>query len=263
MCGRFTLLAPKAMLEELFSLQVMGDLPPRFNIAPSQPVAAVRPAKGGGNELTLFQWGLIPSWSKDPAIGARMINARSETAAEKPSFRAAMKRRRCLIPASGFYEWGKAGAAKQPYFIHMKDRRPFAMAGLWEQWGGEDGSELETCAILTTSPNELVGEIHQRMPVIIAPEDYGAWMDPTCEKPADIAHLLRPFPADEMAAYPVDRRVNSPRNDDPACIEPLEDLPDESPSKSPGQSGPPESSETLGPSEPPGPSEESGQIPLF
>ena len=223
MCGRFTLIAPKSMLEELFSLTIMGELPPRFNIAPSQPVAAVRAATGGAREFTLLRWGLIPSWAKDPAIGARMINARSETAAEKPSFRAAMKRRRCLIPASGFYEWANTGAAKQPFLIRMKDRRPFALAGIWEGWCGEDGSELETCAILTTSPNERVGKIHPRMPVIIAPGDYGAWLDPANEKPRTLDRLLRPYPAGEMEAHPVGRHVNDPRNDDPACIEPAGD----------------------------------------
>ena len=208
------------MLEALFGLELAGELSPRYNIAPSQPVAAVRAGEGGARELTLLQWGLIPSWAKDPAIGSRMINARAETAAEKPSFRAAMKRRRCLIPASGFYEWARVGAAKQPFFIRMKEGRPFALAGLWEQWCGEDGSELETCAILTTSPNEMTAKIHPRMPVIIAPGDYGRWMDPANEKPGTLKPLLRPYPAGEMEAHTVSRHVNNPRNDEPACIEP-------------------------------------------
>ncbi len=208
------------MLEALFGLELAGELSPRYNIAPSQPVAAVRAGEGGARELTLLQWGLIPSWAKDPAIGSRMINARAETAAEKPSFRAAMKRRRCLIPASGFYEWARVGAAKQPFFIRMKEGRPFALAGLWEQWCGEDGSELETCAILTTSPNEMTAKIHPRMPVIIAPGDYGRWMDPANEKPGTLEPLLRPYPAGEMEAHTVSRHVNNPRNDEPACIEP-------------------------------------------
>ncbi len=208
------------MLEALFGLELAGELSPRYNIAPSQPVAAVRAGEGGARELTLLQWGLIPSWAKDPAIGSRMINARAETAAEKPSFRAAMKRRRCLIPASGFYEWARVGAAKQPFFIRMKEGRPFALAGLWEQWCGEDGSELETCAILTTSPNEMAAKIHPRMPVIIAPGDYGRWMDPANEKPGTLEPLLRPYPAGEMEAHTVSRHVNNPRNDEPACIEP-------------------------------------------
>jgi putative SOS response-associated peptidase YedK len=217
------LIAPKSMLEALFGLEIAGELPPRYNIAPSQPVAAIRAGGSGARELTLLQWGLIPSWAKEPAIGSRMINARAETAAEKPSFRAAMKRRRCLIPASGFYEWTRVGAAKQPFFVRMKGGRPFALAGLWEQWCGEDGSELETCAILTTSPNELAAKIHPRMPVIIAPGDYGRWMDPANEKPGTLEPLLRPYPAGEMEAHPVSRHVNNPRNDDPACIEPAGD----------------------------------------
>ena len=272
MCGRYTLIAPPKMLEELFQITILGDIPPRYNIAPGQPVAAVRPVTGGtggagstggaggtgnrGRELTLLRWGLVPSWSKDPAIGNRMINARAETAAEKPSFRAAMKRRRCLIPASGFYEWAKSGSAKtgpakQPYFIRMKDHRPFALAGLWERWLSEDGSELETCAILTTSPNALVENIHQRMPVIIAPEDYGRWLDPANENAAALHSLLRPFPAEEMEARPVSRRVNDPRNDDPACIEPA------------GASESPEAAEPTGAADPAGDdAPASGQLPL-
>jgi putative SOS response-associated peptidase YedK len=228
-CGRFTLAIPKAMLESLFRLDIAGDLPPRFNIAPSQPVVVVRAPESEAREFALFQWGLIPSWSKDPAIGPRMINARSETAAKKPSFRAAMKRRRCLIPASGFYEWTKVGAAKQPFYIRMRDERPFAMAGLWELWCGEDGSELETCTILTTTPNEVVGEIHERMPVIITPDDFDEWMDPANEKPGTVGPLLRPYPAAEMKAHPVDLRVNKPSADDSSCIEPISDEPPPAP----------------------------------
>ncbi len=219
MCGRYTLIAPAKMLEELFRLDILGELPPRYNIAPGQPVPAVRASKTGTREPALFQWGLIPSWSKDPGVGARMINARAETAADKPSFRAAMKRRRCLIPADGFYEWAKIGAAKQPFYIRMKDKRPFAFAGLWEQWCGEDGSEIGSCAILTTDANDLLKPIHHRMPVILAPGDYGRWTDPAVETPAAVADLLRPFSSEEMTARPVSRRVNNPRNDDASCIE--------------------------------------------
>ena len=221
MCGRYLLNTDLNALQLRFKfVNTEVEITPRYNIAPSQPVAAVRAGEGGARELTLLQWGLIPSWAKDPAIGSRMINARAETAAEKPSFRAAMKRRRCLIPASGFYEWARVGAAKQPFFIRMKEGRPFALAGLWEQWCGEDGSELETCAILTTSPNEMTAKIHPRMPVIIAPGDYGRWMDPANEKPGTLEPLLRPYPAGEMEAHTVSRHVNNPRNDEPACIEP-------------------------------------------
>ncbi len=223
MCGRYTLFAPAKMLEALFGLEILGELPPRYNIAPGGAVLAVRPGKSKppnqDREPALLQWGFIPSWSRDPAIGARMINARAETAAEKPAFRAAMKRRRCLIPASGFFEWAKSGAAKQPHYIEMRDHQPFAFAGLWEGWRGEDGSEIDSCAILTTGANELLSPIHHRMPVIVGPENYGRWLDPANEKPATLADLLRPFSSDEMTARPVDRRVGNPRNDDPACIE--------------------------------------------
>lgn len=219
MCCRYTLIAPAKLLEELFRLEILGELPPRYNIAPGGPVAAIRAPAAGARELTLFQWGLIPSWSKDPAIGTRLVNARSETAAEKPSFRAAMKRRRCLIPANGFYEWVPIGAAKQPFYIQMKDERPFALAGLWEQWCGADGSEIESCTILTTEANSLLKTLHPRMPVIIHPEDYDRWMDPSNERPQEVQDLLRPFPPEGMEAHPVSRRVNNTRNDDPACME--------------------------------------------
>jgi putative SOS response-associated peptidase YedK len=224
MCGRYTLFAPAKRLEALFGLEILGELPPRYNIAPGGAVLAVRPGKSAVREPALFQWGLIPSWSKDPTIGARMINARAETAAAKPAFRAAMKRRRCLIPASGFYEWAKSGPAKQPFYIRMKDDKPFAFAGLWEQWCGEDGGEIDSCAILTTDANDLLKPIHHRMPVIVAPGDFDRWLDPANEKPATLADLLRPYSSDEMTAHPVDRRVGNPRNDDPGLIEGEEEL---------------------------------------
>ncbi|MCH7813503.1 MAG: SOS response-associated peptidase, partial [Planctomycetes bacterium] len=173
--------------------------------------------------LELLRWGLIPSWAKDPAIGARMINARSETAAEKPSFRAAFRRRRCLLPADGFYEWQRSGRVKQPYYIRLKHGPPFALAGLWEQWHSPDGSLVETCTILTTEPNELVKPLHNRMPVLLTPDVFDLWLDPAMTDPARIQPLLRPCPPEQMIAQPVTTHVNSPRNDDPACIQPLDD----------------------------------------
>lgn len=198
------------------------DVPPRYNIAPTQPVLAVRvSAQTRQREFTLFRWGLIPSWAKDPKMSTRMINARAETAAEKPAFRAAFRRRRCLIPATGFYEWQKRKEGKQPYFITMQDGRPFAMAGLWEYWLAADGSEIDSCAILTTQPNELVRPLHNRMPAIIHKADFDAWLDPSA--PLELLrHLLRPFPANHMRAYPVSRLVNNPANDAPQCIEPID-----------------------------------------
>lgn len=225
MCGRFALLSPGETLLATFEVETtpldLAQLGPRYNVAPTQPVLAVRTAgPHAQKELTFFRWGLVPSWAQDLKMGARMINARSETVAEKPAFRAAFKRRRCLIPADGFYEWQKQNGRKQPMFIHLTDQRPFAFAGLWETWQSPDGGELETCTILTTTPNELMEPIHNRMPVILSPEDYDEWLHPGTS-PQTGLHLLRPFPAGQMAAYPVSPHVNSPANDDPACIAPL------------------------------------------
>lgn len=222
MCGRFTLITPGEVIAEQFDLAETPQIAPRYNIAPTQPVAAVRFNRDkGSRELVHFYWGLIPSWSKEPDIGSRMINARSETAAEKPSFRTAFKYRRCLIPADGFYEWQKVNGGKQPVRIQMKDERPFAIAGLWEHWQSPDGSEIESCTLLTTTPNNLLKSVHNRMPVILAPEDYELWLDPGAQHPGEVQPLLRPFPAEEMSFYQVSTHVNNPRNEDPECILPL------------------------------------------
>ena len=203
-----------------------GEMPllaPRYNIAPTQPVVAVRMGggpTGEGPELAELRWGLIPHWAKDPAIGARMINARAETVAEKPAYKAAFRRRRCLIPADGFYEWQKDGRRKQPFFITLPDDRLFALAGLWERWEGPDHSYIESCTVLTTEPNELVRPIHNRMPVIVSPEDYGLWLDPTVENAATLAPVLRPYQAEPMQSHPVGPVVNNPRNDSPECLSP-------------------------------------------
>ena len=227
MCGRFTLHSSPGEVATLFDLGEAPILAPRYNIAPTQPVGIVRTAaEPMGREWALVMWGLIPSWSKDPGIGARLINARSETAAEKPSFRAAFKRRRCLIPADGFYEWKREGRARQPFYFTVEDGGPFALAGLWETWAGADGSELESCTILTTEANDLVGTVHNRMPVILAPEDYAEWLsagqDATPREMVALRHLMRPFPAERMAARPVTKYVNSPHNEGEACIAALD-----------------------------------------
>lgn len=225
MCGRFTLLAPGEAIADLFDLPEAPPVPPRYNIAPTQPVVAVRTVSKSGEpparELAFFHWGLIPRWAKDPKIGSRMINARSETAAEKPSFRVAMKYRRCLVPADGFYEWQKLNGEKQPVRIQMKDGGPFAIAGLWEHWQSKEGSEIESCTLLTTGPNELLEPVHNRMPVIIAPKDFDLWLDPAAQHAGEVQHLLRPYPAEEMTFYQVSTHVNNPRNEDPSCIVPL------------------------------------------
>lgn len=223
MCGRFTLIAPAEVVAEHYGLAEVPPLAPRYNIAPTQPVAAVRLAEDGETrELTHFQWGLVPSWADDPSIGSRMINARSETAAEKPSFRAAFKRRRCLIPASGFYEWQKVNGSKQPIYIHAAKNKIMSLAGLWEYWSGPDGSELETCTILTTGPNNLLEPIHNRMPVVLEPEDYGMWLDPDTP-PDQLMHLLRPIDSEWLDAYPVSTEVNRPQNEGPSLIEPADE----------------------------------------
>ena len=174
--------------------------------------------------MVWLRWGLVPGWAKDPAIGSRLINARAETAAEKPAFRTALRRRRCLVAADGFYEWQQAGRTKQPYFIHLRDDRPFALAGLWEAWEGADHAWLETCTLLTTEPNDVVRPIHDRMPVILPPQAYSCWLDPAIEDPRQLAPLLVPYPSDQMEAYRVGRLVNSPSHDAPGCIEPAEGL---------------------------------------
>jgi len=221
MCGRFALFALGEDVSAEFGVMIDHELEPRYNIAPTQPVAAVRlNTQTGARELTYLRWGLIPSWAKDPKIGSRMINARSETAAEKPSFRAAFKRRRCLIPSNGFYEWQKLSDRKQPTFIHGVDEQLLGLAGLWEVWHSGDGSIVESCTILTTHPNEMMTPIHSRMPVIIAPEDYSMWLDPG-PQPLDALHLMRPYASETLEAYAVSTAVNSPRYDSAACIEPI------------------------------------------
>lgn len=222
MCGRFTLTDPDAELAVQFNLPEVPDVYPRYNIAPTQPVAAVRlNARSGLREMVMLRWGLIPSWARDPEIGARMINARAETAAEKPAFRTAFRRRRCLVVADGFYEWQKQGGIKQPFYIHLHDRKPFGFAGLWEFWKDPEGQAAETCTLLTTEPNNLIGAFHNRMPVILPPEYYGLWLNPEIEDPAVLQPMLKAYPAEEMEAYPVSRWVNNSDNEGPRCIEPL------------------------------------------
>ena len=219
MCGRYTLKTPVEELAEEFGFEASSvELPPNYNVAPTQEVAAVL-EEDGKRRLELLRWGLIPSWADDPSIGSRMINARSETAPEKPSFRRAFRERRCLIPADGFYEWQRTNGAKQPYYIRMKEGRPFAFAGLWESWKDDGGPEIRSCTILTTKPNALAAEIHDRMPVILPAGSYDAWLDPETGRD-ELYGLLAPYPEDEMEAYPVSRLVNSPQNNDPRCIEP-------------------------------------------
>ena len=209
-------------LIEQFALPGMADFSPRYNIAPTQMVLAVRrPAGSLSPELVPLKWGLVPSWAEDLSIGNRMINARSETAAQKPAFRTALRQRRCLIPADGFYEWKAAGKKKQPYHITLRDGELFAFAGLWERWQrGEQA--VESCTILTTEANQLLRPLHDRMPVIISPDDYPRWLDPNLKQSGDVAPLLRSYDADRMRLEPVSTLVNSPANEAPGCIEPAQ-----------------------------------------
>lgn len=220
MCGRYTLTASVGTLVEEFGLTgSLPEVPSSYNLAPTREVAAVL-EEGDERRLELLRWGLIPSWADDPGIGSRMINARGETVAEKPSFRRAFKERRCLIPATGFYEWRRTDDGKQPYYIRLQSGRPFAFAGLWETWD-RNGEDIRSCTIITTEANELVGEVHHRMPVIVAPENYGVWLDPDVREADLLTSLLAPYPDDTMETYPVSRRVNNPANDTPGCIESL------------------------------------------
>src|SRR5262245_39390258 len=223
MCGRFSLTSPRQALRDLFPLFDLPnpDAPARYNVAPTQAVLAVRvPAEGAQGEAVALRWGLVPHWADDPAIGYRMINARSETVATKPAFRDAFKRRRCLVLADGFFEWEKVGGRKQPHYFRLRDATPFAFAGLWDHWG-RDGRVIESYSILTTAANALVRPFHERMPVILAPADFFRWLDPKDRGGPDLQSLLRPFPAETMTTFPVSPRVNAPRHDDPECVLPL------------------------------------------
>ncbi len=219
MCGRFALATDKKILEMLYDLEVRAELPPRYNIAPSQDVLGVRLSpQNQKKETAFFKWGLVPFWADDESIGNRMINARGETASQKPSFRNAFKKRRLLIPATGFFEWKKENGRKQPFYICRKDGRPFSLAGLWERW--EKGeAPLETCTILTTEPNELVAAMHNRMPVIIPEKAIEYWLH--SPPGSSLNSLLKPYPAEELTAYKVSRMVNNPAADSEELIEPV------------------------------------------
>ena len=223
MCGRFTLTVDADSIQTYFPWldDVPNQIVPRYNIAPTQPIAAIPNDKP--NKVDHFLWGLIPFWAKDPSIASRMINARGETLAEKASFKNAYKRRRCLILADGFYEWAKVSgqSAKQPYYFRLEDGTPFAFAGLWEEWQSPEGSQIKSATIITTEPNPLLAKVHNRMPVILHPKDYKLWLSPKETPAKDLQHLLTAYPAEEMVAIPVSTRVNSPANEGPENIIPV------------------------------------------
>ncbi len=222
MCGRYTI---TVSLEELMMRYMIGvtNVPyhrPKYNVAPGQMIAAIV-SDGKTNRLGELKWGLVPPWAEDEKIGNKMLNARAETAAEKPAFRGPLRRKRCLIPADGFYEWRKDENGKQPMRIVLKQGGLFSMAGLYETWVAPDGRRVNSCTILTTEPNALMAPIHNRMPVILRAEDEALWLDRSVEEPAKLQHLFAPYPDDALEAYPVGQAVGSVRHDEPSCIEPL------------------------------------------
>ncbi|MBW4618925.1 MAG: SOS response-associated peptidase [Cyanosarcina radialis HA8281-LM2] len=220
MCGRFTQSHDSEAIAQAFDLKDVPELSPRYNVAPTQMVGTViKPEESEKRQFKMLYWGLIPSWSKDKKMGAKLINARAETVAEKPSFRSAFKRRRCLVVADGFYEWQHLAGKKQPFYIHLPDKQPFGLAGLWEHWESAEGEIIESCTIITTAANDLMQPIHDRMPVILHPQDYDLWLDPGVQKPELLQPLLSAYPAEQMAAYPVRTLVNKTTHDSPELIE--------------------------------------------
>lgn len=228
MCGRYTIIASPEAIRALFRYDEQPNFPPRYNIAPTRPIPIVRLARDqdfagrGKRQFALVRWGLLPSWVKDPKAFSLLINARGENVCEKPAFRAAMKRRRCLIPADGFYEWKAFGGRKQPYFVRARSGAPFAFAGLWETWTGPNGEEMETAAIVTTKANRLLSPLHDRMPVILAPEAYDLWLDCANVDPLTASALITPAPEHLLEAYPVSTEVNRTANDNARLVEPVE-----------------------------------------
>jgi putative SOS response-associated peptidase YedK len=225
MCGRYRL-SRKDRFAQYFEVDPFENFEPRYNIAPTQPVTVVRRA-GNARDLATMRWGLIPSWSQDASIGASLINARSETVLEKPAFRDSFRSRRCLIPANGFYEWKRAGKSKQPYHFGLNDDELFAFAGLWDRWRGPEGKTVESCSILTTTPNELLSDVHDRMPVILSQMHYEAWLMAPVSEGERLQELLVPIEAERMRCYPVSAMVNAAQNESPECARQIEVGPDQ------------------------------------
>ncbi len=218
MCGRYLMTSPVDALRQLFKFEQRPNLMPRYNVAPTDEMPVVRRSRQGSPELAIMRWGLIPYWAKDKAIGSRMINARADSLETKPAFREAFRKRRCLVPADGFYEWRREGKIKQPYLIRRKSGQPFAFAGLWEFWAGPAQEEIRSFTIITTGANEVVAPLHDRMPVILDPDDYDLWLDPGQSLQPG---TLGPCPAEWLDAIPVSTRVNNVKHDDADCILPV------------------------------------------
>lgn len=220
MCGRYLLISPVEAMRRFFDVGGLLNLPPRYNVAPTQDAPVLRLDKEGRRELIQMRWGLVPLWAKDLSMGARCINARAESLERKPAFREAFRQRRCLVPTDGFYEWEKKGKVRQPWRIGPAEDGLMALAGLWERWRAPDGGVVRSFAVITTDANELVAPLHERMPAVIPPDGFSEWLDPATS-PERLREMLRPYPSNRMKAYPVSRRVNDVRNDDPSCIEPF------------------------------------------
>ena len=225
MCGRFTLTSTPEALAERFGLETAPVLAPRYNVAPGQEVCAIRADASGRRSAGLLHWGLVPGWASDPAVGNRMINARWETLAEKPAFRDALRKQRCLVPADGFYEWADRGGARQPFHIHRGDEALFGFAGLWDRWRDPEGEWLESCTIVTTQATGSIRELHHRMPVILPTPHYGAWLDPAQRDSDALLALLEPASSPPLVFHPVSTRVNRTGFDDPACLARVPELP--------------------------------------
>jgi putative SOS response-associated peptidase YedK len=223
MCGRFTINIPPELLSDIFGLADTPAVTPRYNIAPTQQVPVIRRYGDGQNYLDYLHWGLIPSWAQEKSIGSRLINARSETVTEKPSFRQAIRYRRCLVLASGFYEWKLEGKEKQPWLIRLKDGAPMVFAGLWETWKSPEGTVVESCTILTTASNRLVAPLHDRMPVILSPDEYRTWLERTTTDPTGLKKMFQPYPADLMERWEVSPMVNKVANDSADLVVPVQD----------------------------------------
>jgi len=231
MCGRFTVEIPSAILAEMFVLAEYPTILPCYNIFPAQQIPIIRQHSDGQNRLDYLHWGLIPAWAKCRSIGSKMFNARSETVWEKPAFRQAVLYRRCLVLASGYYEWSLVGKGKQPLYVHLKGNSPMVLAGLWESWKSPDGEAVDSCSILTTASNglteshrpllSLMEPLQHRMPVILHPDDYGAWLDRKLADPANLVHLFHPYPADLMEMWPVSPLLNNPKNNSARLVDPV------------------------------------------
>ena len=219
MCGRFVQYSDPEIYASRYELDTWCDAQPRYNIAPTQQIRAIRPNRDGKRELVHLRWGLVPHWSKGPDSRYSMINARAETVASKPAYRNAFKARRCLIPAEGFYEWRTTPSGKQPYLIRRRDREPFVMAGLWEHWGDSERGVIESCTIIVMEANTLIAPIHDRMPVIVEGQDLAIWLDPDIQDSERVSTLLQPAPETDWTLHPVSREVNSPRNDDAKLLD--------------------------------------------